>query len=56
MKIFHEEKKKKQNMKDAYLHLYSYKNHCKFFGAGKTLLFILNCISYIFTKYSQSLI
>ena len=43
-------------MKDVYLHLYSYKNHYKFFGAGKTFLFMLNFISYIFTNYSQSLI
>lgn len=46
MKIFHEEKKK-QNMKDVYLHLYSDKNHCKFFDARKTFLFVLNCISYV---------
>ena len=58
MKVFCEEKKKekkKKNMEEVHLHLLKLKI-LNIKGAGKTLLFILNCISYIFTNYIQCLI
>ena len=56
MKIFPEDEKKESKIWKKCTFIFLKFRILNIKGARKTLLFILNCISYIFTNYIQSLI